>query len=79
MKTYKTETMDYDVCVSIVKYLEHMTKGDLHSAIDCGYLDDKLDVTPKGYNELIDVARVKVYPVQPKLEKLSQLEKLFAD
>lgn len=66
--------MEYAVCASIVKYLEYTSKGDLDSAITCGYLDDKLDVTEKGYKELADVARVKVYP---KPEKLSALDKLF--
>lgn len=66
--------MDYSTCVSIVKYLEHMSNGDLQSAVACGYLDDKLDVTHKGYTELQDVARVKVYP---KPESLSALETLF--
>lgn len=66
--------LDYNTCASIVKYLEYMSNGNLESAITLGYLDDKLDVTQKGYDELKDVARVKVYP---KPEKLSPLDKLF--
>lgn len=58
----------------IVKYLTFMTEGDLSIATEAGYLDDEREVTPKGYLELTDVARVKVYPKAPKL---SALDKLF--
>ena len=59
---------------SIIKYLTFMTNGDLSIATDLGYLNESREVTPKGYLELTDVARVKGYPVAPKL---SALDKLF--
>lgn len=61
---------------SIIKYLIFMTNGDLSIAMDLGYLNEASEVTSKGYLELTDVARVKVYPTAPKL---SALDKLFMD
>lgn len=59
---------------SILKYLKYMTNDDLSLAQLNGYLTDELLVTHKGYIELKDIARVKVYPAKPIL---SALDKLF--
>lgn len=50
-----------------------MTTGELSSAVTLGYLSEDLEVTLKGYEELKDVARVKRYPVEPKLTALDKL------